>query len=399
MPWPPQAETHDPFRLPVTASSASPWMDRALALARRGAGFVSPNPMVGAVLVSPSGEILGEGWHGRYGGPHAEVWAVRDARRRGHGDRLRTATLVVSLEPCTHHGQTPPCVDMIIAEGIPRVVAATRDPNPKVAGRGLERLREAGVEVSVGVCERAALRLNEAYLHHVQTGLPLVTLKLAQTLDGRVASRTGDSRWVSGEAARARVHRWRAEVDAVLVGAATARRDDPELSVRHDWPGRPANDDRQPLRVVLDREGRLPRSLKLFADAHAPRTVAVVGPEAAPAYAERLSAAGGAVLRIRQRKGHLDLRAVLAALGRGVEEHPPVQNLLVEAGPSLATALLQEDLADRLFVFIAPKLLGEGLSGIGDLGSRTMAEARAFAEHHWEVVGEDLLFRGYLRSV
>jgi diaminohydroxyphosphoribosylaminopyrimidine deaminase / 5-amino-6-(5-phosphoribosylamino)uracil reductase len=383
----------------MTESTASPWMDRALALAVRGAGLVSPNPMVGAGLVRPNGEIIGEGGLGRYGGPHAEVWAVRDAKRHGHADMLRTATLVVSLEPCTHYGKTPPCVDMIIEEGIPRVVVAMRDPNPNVAGRGLERLREAGVEVSVGVGERAAMRLNEAYVMHVRTGLPLVTLKLAQTLDGRVASRSGDSRWVSSEAARARVHRWRAESDAVLVGALTARFDDPELTVRHSWPGRPADDDRQPMRVVLDRAGILPADLNLFGDAYAGRTVAVVGAAAETAYEENLAAAGGILLRVDERNEHLDLPALFGTLGRGLGGQPPVQSVLVEAGPSLATALLKEDLVDRLFVFTAPKVLGEGLSGIGDLGSGKMAEAFTFAEHHWEAVGEDMLFRGYLRRL
>jgi diaminohydroxyphosphoribosylaminopyrimidine deaminase / 5-amino-6-(5-phosphoribosylamino)uracil reductase len=375
------------------------WMDRALALASRGAGCVSPNPMVGAVLVSPAGEVLGEGWHGRFGGPHAEVWAVRDAASRGHAARLAEATLFVSLEPCSHHGKTPPCADLIVETGIPRVVAAMEDPDPRVAGRGLARLREAGVEVSVGVRRREAARLNEAFVRHVTTGRPLVTLKVAQTLDGRVATRSGDSRWVSGPAARALVHRWRAEADAVLVGAGTARADDPALTVRHDWPGRPAGDTRQPGRVVLDRAGTLPPSLKLFTDAHAARTVAAVAGGAAPAYARALAASGGALLALPERDGHLDLEALLAALGAGVDGRQPVQSLLVEAGPRLATALLAGDLVDRLAVFIAPRVLGEGLPSVGDLGIATMAAARTFAEHSWETVGEDVLFRGFAREV
>ncbi|MEM1118645.1 MAG: bifunctional diaminohydroxyphosphoribosylaminopyrimidine deaminase/5-amino-6-(5-phosphoribosylamino)uracil reductase RibD, partial [Bacteroidota bacterium] len=176
---------------------AERWMDRALDLARRGAGAVSPNPLVGAVLVGPGGEVWGEGWHGRYGGPHAEVWAVRDAERRGHADRLGEATLYVTLEPCSHHGKTPPCADLVVARGIPRVVVAHEDPFPEVAGRGIARLREAGVDVTVGVRERVARRLNEAFLTHVRTGRPLVTLKTAATLDGQIATASGDSRWVS----------------------------------------------------------------------------------------------------------------------------------------------------------------------------------------------------------
>lgn len=373
-------------------------MDRALALAERGAGFVSTNPMVGALLVTPSGEVLGEGWHGRYGGPHAEVWAVRDAGRHGFADRLEQSTLVVTLEPCSHLGKTPPCVDVIREHRIPRVVAAMEDPNPKVAGSGLRRLRELGVEVGVGVGAARAWRLNEAYVRHVTTGQPLVTVKMAQTLDGRVATRTGESRWVSGPESRAAVHRMRAEADAVLVGAGTARADDPALTVRHNWPGRPPGDTRQPLRVVLDRRGELEPTLKLFSDDFADRTVAVVGPDVQPAYEADLERHGGTILRVPSVDGHLDLRQVMVELGRGPGERPPVQSLLVEAGPRLATALLNADLADRLFVFCAPRVLGHGLHAVGDLGLVRMADALAFAEHAWERFGADMLFRGYRRA-
>lgn len=375
------------------------WMERALALAANGAGRVSPNPMVGAVLVSPAGDVLGEGWHGRFGGPHAEVWAVRDAASRGHADRLTEATLYVSLEPCSHHGKTPPCTDLIIELGIPRVVVAMEDPFPEVSGRGIAALRERGVEVTVGPCRDEAARLNEAFVHHVLTGRPLVTLKIAQTLDGRVATRTGDSRWITRLEARTLVHRWRAELDAVLVGATTARLDDPELTVRHEWAGRPADDSRQPGRVVLDRIGALPASLKLFADELAGKTVAVVGEDAMPAYAAALEAAGGSLLRVPQRGGHMDLPALLALLGEGADGRQPVQSLLVEAGPRLATALLAQDLVDRLFVFVAPMLLGKGVEAIGDLDVERMAGARGFADHAWEAAGQDMLFRGFLRQL
>jgi diaminohydroxyphosphoribosylaminopyrimidine deaminase/5-amino-6-(5-phosphoribosylamino)uracil reductase len=370
-------------------------MRRCLALAVRGAGHVSPNPLVGAVLVGPDGAVLGEGWHGHYGGPHAEVEAVRDAEARGHAARLPEATLYVSLEPCSHHGKTPPCADLLVEKGIRRVVVAHEDPFPAVAGRGLARLRAAGVDVAVGVLEREAKRLNEAFLRHVATGRPLVTLKWAQTLDGQVATASGDSRWVSSEESRRLVHRWRAEADAVLVGAGTARADDPQLTVR-------LVEGRQPLRIVLDRAGMLPPSLRLFSDADAGRTVAVVGERAAPAYAEVLKAAGGRVLRAPERGGHLDLDALLAALGAGdglPDGARAVQSILVEAGPGLATAFLRRDLADRLFVFVAPKVLGAGTPAVGDLGIARMAEARGFAEAAWEPVGPDVLFRGYLRVV
>jgi len=378
-------------------------MQRCLDLAARGAGHASPNPLVGAVLVSPDGEVLGEGWHRAWGGPHAEVEAVRDAEARGHAGRLAEATLYVSLEPCSHHGKTPPCTDLVLERRIPRVVVAHEDPFPEVAGRGLRRLRAAGVDVAVGVLAREARRLNEAFLRHVTTGRPLVTLKWAQTLDGQVATASGDSRWVSSEESRALVHRWRAEQDAVLVGAGTARADDPRLTVRHAWPGRqPGLEGRQPLRVVLDRVGALPSSLRLFTDGHAGRTVAVVGEAARPGYARALAAAGGRLLRVPERDGHLDLGVVLDRLGAGEglpEGQRPVQSLLVEAGPGLATAFLQRDLADRLFVFVAPKVLGRGTPAVGDLGVSRMAEALTSAEAAWEPVGSDVLFRGYLRPV
>lgn len=371
------------------------WMRRCLRLARRGAGAVSPNPMVGAVLVSPAGEVLGEGWHARYGGPHAERAAVADAVQRHGAAALRQATLYVNLEPCSHHGKTPPCADLVLEHGIPRVVVGMVDPFPAVAGSGVARLQAQGVAVRVGVEEAACRRLNEAFVHHLATGRPLVTLKLALTLDGQVATATGDSRWVTGPAARRRVHRWRATLDAVLVGRGTAACDDPALTVRHA-PGR------QPVRVVLDRPGTLSPQLQLFTDAWAARTLAVVAAEApTPAYAERLAAAGGRLWRLPlDDGGRLDLDALLRRLGReGAPDGRPLQSLLVEAGPGLATALLKQDLADRVFAFVAPRLLGQGTPAVGDLGLHRMADALTFAAHRWERVGADVLLRGYRRPL
>ena len=373
-------------------------MDRALALAERGAGAVSPNPLVGAVLVGPDGDVWGEGWHGRWGGPHAEVWAVRDAERRGHGDRLPEATLYVTLEPCAHTGKTPPCADLVVERGIRRVVVATEDPFPAVAGRGIARMRAAGVDVAVGVRGPAARRQNEPFLTHTRTGRPLVTLKVAATLDGRVATVTGDSRWVTGSRARALVHRLRAEADAVLVGAGTARADDPALTVRDA----PLPDGaRPPLRVVLDRPGTLPPTLHLFTDGAAP-TLAVVAEGAAPPYADALRQRGGAVLAAPVAGGHLDLGAVLDQLGAGdglPDGVRPVQSVLVEAGPGLATALLAGDLVDRVWWFVAPKVVGEGTPAVADLGLRRMADALTFVESRWETHGDDALLWGHLREV
>lgn len=368
------------------------WMRRCLELAAQGAGAVSPNPMVGAVLVAPDGTLLGEGWHQAYGGPHAERHAVQDAEARHGAAALREATLYVNLEPCSHHGKTPPCADLILEKGIPRVVAGMVDPFPAVAGRGIERLRAHGVEVVTGVLEKACRRLNEAFVRHVRTGRPLVTLKMAQTLDGCVATAGGDARWVSGTAARQLVHTWRARMDGVLVASGTARADDPALTVRHV-------EGRQPVRVVLDRTGALPPTLQLFTDPFAAYTIAVTNERAEPAYAGALLAAGGRLLHVPETDGGLDLGAVLDRLGaEGGRDGLPLQSLLVEAGPRLATALFRQDLVDRFFLFVAPKLVGGGLSTLRSLGIEQMRDALTFVESDWEMVGEDLLFRGYRRD-
>jgi len=374
-------------------------MRRCLELARRGAGRVSPNPMVGAVVVGADGTKLGEGWHRRYGGPHAEAHAVQDAESQHGSEALRSATMYVNLEPCTHHGKTPPCTDLLLEKGIPRLVVGMVDPFPAVKGRGIRRMREEGMSVEVGVLQAACRRLNEAFLHHVDTGRPLVTLKVAQTLDGHVATHSGDSRWISGQAARTLVHRWRSELDGVLVGSGTAQSDDPRLTVRHV-------DGRQPTRLVLDRTGSLPSGLTLFSDEHAASTLAVVGTERdRPDYADALEGAGGILLRVDEvedadGESHLDLKALLRRLGKdGGRETEPMQSLLVEAGPGLATALFQQDLVDRYFCFVAPKLIGQGTPTLGDLGVSTMDQALPFAEVEWKTVGDDVLLRGYRRAV
>ena len=380
---------------PVTDAGHEPWMERCLTLAEAGAGTVSPNPMVGAVVVGPDGTVLGEGAHEVYGGPHAEVQALRAAEDRHGADTLRDATLYVNLEPCSHHGKTPPCTDLIVEKGVPRVVVGPIDPFPQAQGRGIRHLREQGVDVEVGVCEHVCRRFNEAFFHHVETGRPLLTLKVAQTIDGRVATRTGDSRWISGEAARTRVHEWRAALDGVLVGTGTARSDDPRLTVRHvEGP--------QPQRIVLDRTGALPPDRTLFTDDHADRTTAVLGEERPrPAYADALTEAGGHVLRVPETPDeHLDLRALLRRLGTdGGRETEPIQSLLVEAGPGLATALFRQDLVDRFFCFVAPKVVGEGRPSVGDLDIAEMKNALTFAEQRWEPIGDDVLLRGYCRAL
>ena len=343
--------------------------------------------MVGAVLVDPDGALLGEGCHEFNGGPHAEVNAISHAERHHGSEALKRATLYINLEPCNHQGRTPPCVDLILQKCIPRVVAGTCDPNPKAAG-GIDRLRENGVAVTVNVLGSQCRRLNEAFFHQLGTGTPLVTLKVAQTLDSHVAASDGTSRWITGIEARRRVHKWRAQSSGVLVGAGTARRDNPSLTVRHV-------SGKNPQRFVLDRAGALPPGLRLFTDTNAHTTTAVVGKGVNPPYAETFSTIGGRVLQVEERNGHLNLAALLARLGT----QDRLQSLFVEAGPGLATALLRADLVDRLCIFTAPLVLGSGAPCVMDLGLTTLAGAMTFVEHRWEPVGQDCLFIGFRRAV
>lgn len=364
------------------------WMARCLELAKRGAGHVSPNPMVGSVIVGENGTVLGEGWHRAFGGPHAERNAI-EAAEKAHGpEALKRATLYVNLEPCSHYGKTPPCSLQIIEKQIPRVVVGMIDPYVRVSGKGIAALKAHGIEVCYGIMENECQRLNRAFTHHLSTSRPLITLKMAQTLDGCIATRTGDSKWISGKAARTLVHQWRAELDAILIGSGTALADDPSLTVRHV-------SGRQPWRVVLDRSGSLPAQLHLFTDDFAAQTIAITGPGATPAYQQALEAAGGCVLQIPEKDGHLDLNEVLRVLGSPSENRRAFQSVLVEAGPGLATALFEADLVDRLKLFIAPRIIGAGAPTLHDLGIDHMKDARTFTESHWRQVGEDILFEGY----
>lgn len=348
--------------------------------------------MVGSVVVGQDGQLLGEGWHQRYGGPHAEHHAIHNALDAFGPDALRNATIYVNLEPCSHFGKTPPCADLILRYAIPRVVVGMVDPHPAVQGSGIQRLKNKGVELTVGVLNQACKRLNEAFSHHIQSARPLITLKVAQTLDGRIATASGDSRWVSGETARTLVHTWRAQLDAVLIGSGTARTDNPALTVRHV-------EGRQPYRIVLDREGLLPENLQLFSDEHADKTIAVVSKEVNPAYESCLNAGGGHVLKIPVQNNHLDLHALLNELGRKNTATPVIQSVLVEAGPGLSSALFEQDLVDRYYLFIAPKLIGDGMPALKGLSINKMRDALTFPESTWEQTGHDLLFQGYRREV
>lgn len=330
------------------------FMKLALRLARRGLGSTHPNPMVGALVVE-GGKVLGSGWHRRPGEPHAEVIALNEA-----GDSARGATMYVTLEPCAHYGRTPPCVERILEAGISRLVCATVDPNPLVDGRGIARLKEAGVEVEVGVSEEEARELNRAYFKYVTTGRPFVTLKWAQTLDGRIATRSGDSRWITGEGARRYAHRLRAEADAVVVGVGTVLSDDPQLTVR-------LARGRNPLKVVLDSRLRTPPTAKVLSGG---KVVLATTELASSESRKALEEAGARVWVLPEREGRVDIEALLVKLaGEGKI------SVLVEGGREVLTSFLRRGTCDRIVVLLAPKLLGEGTDALGDLGIERISDA------------------------
>ena len=355
-------------------------MRRALGLAARGRGRVEPNPMVGCVLVG-RGRIIGEGWHRRFGGPHAE----RDALRRCTGS-ARGAAAYVTLEPCCHHGKTPPCTDALIEAGIVHVVAATIDPFTAVQGRGIRTLRKAGIRVDVGACGAEAEALNAPFFKLRRTGRPWVILKWAQSLDGKIAAHTGDSKWITGQAARREAHRLRGRVDAIVAGIGTVLADDPDLTCRHVKPKRIAT------RVVLDGRLRIPRRAGLVRTAkRAPVLIATTRTALRQrrGSADWLGSAGCDLLALPGRAGRVDLNALLGALGqRGMT------NVMVEGGGEVLGAFFDQGLADEAHVFIAPKLIG-GRRAPGPLtgfGATSVADAVAFAGIAPRRVGDDLMF-------
>jgi diaminohydroxyphosphoribosylaminopyrimidine deaminase/5-amino-6-(5-phosphoribosylamino)uracil reductase len=361
------------------------YMRLALRLAARGAGRTAPNPMVGAVVVREA-RIVGRGFHRHAGGAHAEVEALAAA-----GVAAAGATLYVTLEPCNHTGRTPPCTDAILQAGIRRVVAAMRDPNPHVAGQGLARLAAAGCEVVLGPGAEQAARLNEAWLTWLARGRPHVTVKCAATLDGRIATRDGDARWVTGEAARQWVHRLRDTSDAILVGIGTVLRDDPQLTTR--LAGRRGKD---PLRVILDSRLRLPASARVLDGASSAGTLVFCGPEADATRRRRLENAGADIVPVDLIEKRLALTDILTHLGR-----MGITSLLVEGGATVIGSLLAARLVDKLVLFLAPKLLG-GVDGVPICrgpGAARMADALPLGDMRLRRLGKDLMLAGYLDAV
>jgi len=352
-------------------------MRAALGLARRGLGTVWPNPAVGCVIVQ-GGRVVGRGWTQPGGRPHAETEALAMAGKAANG-----ATCYVTLEPCAHHGKTPPCADALINAGIARVVIAVEDPDPRVAGKGGERLRHAGIAVSEGVLRDEAAMLNAGFFLRIGTGRPLVTLKLASTLDGRIATHSGESRWITGEAARASSHLLRAEADAIMVGSGTALHDDPDLTCRL-----PGLAERSPVRVVVDGRLRLPLTSRLVATANEVPTwlITLEGSDVnrRVAYEE----AGVDVVEVAEgTDGAIDLDLALGTLGDS-----GVTRVLVEGGAHLAAALLRADLVDRLVWFRAPRLMGgDGLAAAVAFGVDHLAQTPRFERVDLRPVGDDVM--------
>lgn len=354
------------------------WMARALKLAARGQYTTHPNPRVGCVIVS-NGQVVGEGWHRVAGEAHAEVQALAQA-----GERARGADLYVTLEPCAHHGRTGPCVEAIIAAGVGRVIAAVRDPDPRVSGRGLDRLREAGIPVIVGMMAEAAKRLNRGFFRRMQDKRPWVTLKLGASLDGRTAMASGESQWITGQPARADVHRIRARAGAVLTGSATILADDPALTVRVPPP---AGIDRwrQPTRIVIDSKLRCSPEARVFAEDGARRIVLSCSTDA-----QRRAAlqARGVEVRVLSpgRDGSVPLRAALRALGEA-----EINEVLLECGPRMAGSMLSAGLVDELVLYLAPKLLGNEARPLAVLhGIERLADAMPLEILDLRRVGADL---------
>lgn len=355
-------------------------MHRALALAAEGTGLVSPGPLVGCVIVSPSGEVLGEGFYVYEKLKHAETYALEQA-----GARARGATAYVSLEPHAHHGRTPPCTDALISAGISRVISPIEDPNPKVSGKGFAHLRAAGVAVSVGLLAREARRLNEKYFHFMASGRPFVHLKLAASLDGKIATRTGESRWITGPESRARVHQLRHEYDAILVGAGTASVDDPLLTDRSGQARRQAL-----VRVLLDEDLKISAGAKLVATAAEAPLVIFAGHKAESAKVNLLRSSGIEI--VCDEANGRDLLAVLHELGAR-----SIQSVLVEGGATVAGKLLERGLVNKVTFFLAPIIIGGGdaPSAIGGAGAERLADALRLENIEIVRRGEDIEVTGY----
>jgi diaminohydroxyphosphoribosylaminopyrimidine deaminase/5-amino-6-(5-phosphoribosylamino)uracil reductase len=358
-------------------------MKLALSLAAKGMGRTSPNPMVGAVIVKQN-KIIGQGYHQKAGTPHAEIHALREA-----GADAKGATLYVTLEPCSHYGRTPPCADAIITAGISHVVIGARDPNPLVSGRGIAALQAAGITTQCGLLEEEAIRMNEVFYKFITTKRPFVVLKCAMTLDGKIATRTGHSQWITGEAARQYGHRLRDQYDAILVGRGTILADDPLLTTRL-----PNGEGKNPVRIIVDSKASIPISSKVISD-RAARTIIAATGKAPVERIRALQEAGLQVLVLPEKEGRVDMVSLVQELGRR-----DITSVLIEGGAAINCAALHANIVDKVHFFIAPKLVGghDAIGPIGNPGINDLNKAVQISFTYTERLGEDLHLEGYVRK-
>jgi len=354
------------------------FMEMAIDLALHGEGNVNPNPLVGALVVA-DGKVIGRGYHQKYGAPHAEIVALEEA-----GTQARGADLYVTLEPCCHHGQQPPCTEQIIAAGIARIFIASRDPNPIVNGRGIAQLRESGLDVTVGLLAKRAQRMNDIFFTYITTGIPFVHLKLAMSIDGKIATRTGDSKWITNEQSRCAAHQLRRKYMALLVGVKTVITDDPQLTVRHV-------SGRNPLRIILDGKGRIPVDARLFAE---PGRTIIVTATMPQETAQRIKMRGGEVWYLKQHENKFDLRQLLQRLGK-----ERIDGLLIEGGGSTAASFLEAGLVDKVSFFFTPLIIGgeRAVSAVGGTGAAAITNAIRLTEISTERINDDLVYTGYIK--
>jgi diaminohydroxyphosphoribosylaminopyrimidine deaminase/5-amino-6-(5-phosphoribosylamino)uracil reductase len=350
------------------------YMKLVIALARKGRGYVSPNPMVGAVIVK-NGRIISRGYHQRFGGNHAEINALKNA-----AEDVAASTLYVTLEPCCHEGKTPPCIDSIVEHKIARVVIGTIDPNPLVSCQGINYLQSRGIEVKIGVLENNCRKLNEVFFHFMETGLPFVTIKYAQTLDGRIATATGESQWISSETSLKYTHQLRASHDAILVGAGTVIKDNPELTVR-------LVRGRNPLRVIVDSELKIPKQAKVFQNISGARTLIATIKTSADLKFQSIADSDVEIITIKaDRKGNVDLIKLFKILAAR-----NISSILIEGGAQIITSTLKNNLANRLITIIAPKILGSGIEAVGDLNIRKLSLAKKLSIQKVSRCGDDII--------
>lgn len=358
------------------------YMRQALALAQYARGRTSPNPMVGAVIVR-DGRVVGEGWHKQAGTPHAEIHALQQA-----GDLAYKASIYVTLEPCSHHGRTGPCVEALIAAGIAKVIVAMTDPNPLVAGKGISRLREAGIEVIEGVLANEAAALNEVFIKWISTKKPFVLLKSAMSLDGKIAAYTGHSKWITGAQSREYVHQLRDTYDAILVGIGTVLADNPSLTTRLAYQGR------NPIRIIVDSMARTPVNANVVTDGLA-RTIIAVTDKAPQEKIDALKNCGAEVIECKKEAAGVSLSDLFQILGK-----EQITSVLIEGGAGVNASALEGHFVDKINWFIAPKIIG-GTDAPGPVGGRGIAnlkDARLFEDINIQTIGEDLLISAYMRN-